>query len=471
MCKILFFWYVTCILSVEPATLDGKVQQYFSSDVFKALQKQWQGNRKSFENAIVLALKDNYGYRGMNVYVRRAADSFRMAKGLFLTDNVVDVLLFDVSLTSIPHLNMPEVTFALASNVLKVEAGLSQMIVQSSYMLFRNQSDILSTVPQNPYEKSPFAYEQVDNTGMLAIVADDCKLVGFALAKMSGQSINLGHDTFQVKDCTFSVEISSKSQGIKKPVIAPYFSKKQGKELEFMLTKPIRGELMPKLQAAVFTYVNTSLIFGDHLAKFREYQNGIFKETTKNTTRFVRNINNVTLAYQEESIEMEPLEVSYNYKCPDGICKLSISVYNVTLNGLDTLYSAQSGGPFKFQTPMIAEAIRFNSIMVNGHLSFDDHNFKAEHEFFAEIKDVTVNFQIDLTKYEPTFDFMNWRTLEHSVIEMETHVHDRRAANAFVNGYLINKVPNVLEGHLLDMYVKFRNSTDQKLSNVNVYCH
>ncbi|XP_047533422.1 uncharacterized protein LOC125068366 [Vanessa atalanta] len=138
------------------------------ANVFKALQKQWQGHRKSFENAIVLALKDNYGYRGMNVYVRRAADSFRMAKGLFLTDNVVDVLLFDLSLTSIPHLNMPEVTFALASNVLKVEAGLSQMIVQSSYVLFRNQSDILSTVPQNPYEKSPFAYEQVDNTGMLA---------------------------------------------------------------------------------------------------------------------------------------------------------------------------------------------------------------------------------------------------------------------------------------------------------------
>ncbi|XP_047533529.1 uncharacterized protein LOC125068451 [Vanessa atalanta] len=168
---------------------------------------------------------------------------------------------------------------------------------------------------------------------------------------------------------------------------------------------------------------------------------------------------------------MEPLEVSYNYKCPDGICKQSISVYNVTLNGLDTLYSAQTGGPFKFQTPMIAEAIRFNSIMVNGHLSFDGHNLKAEHEFFAEIKDVTVNFQIDLTKYEPTFDFMNWRTLECSVIEVETHLHDRSAANAFVNGYLINKVPNVLEGHLLDMYVKFRNSTDQKLSNVNVYCH
>ncbi|XP_046966273.1 uncharacterized protein LOC124534439 [Vanessa cardui] len=470
MCKILFFWYLTCILSVESATLDGKVQQYFSSDVLRAFQKQWQESRKSFENAIVSALKDTYGYRGMNVYVRRAADSLRLSKGLFLNDNVVDVLLYDMSLSSIPHLDMPEVTFALASNVLKLEAGLSQMIVTSSFVVFRNESDILNSEPENPYEKSPFTYEQVGNTGMLAIVADGCKLTGFTLAKMSGQSINLGHDTFRVKDCTFSVEISSRYQGIA-PVIAPYFSKKQGKAVEFMLTKPIRSELMPKLQAAVFTYINTSLIFGDHLAKFREYQNSIFKETTKNTTRFVSNINNVTLTYQEESIEMEPFEVSYNYKCPDGICEQSISVNDVTLSGLDTLYSAQSGGPFKFQTPMIAEAIRFHSIMVNGHMLYNNHNSKLDHEFFAEIKDATVNFQIDLTKYEPTFNFMNWRTVEGSVIERKTHLHDRFGANAFMNGYLINKVPSVLEQHLLDMYVKFRNSTDQKLSNVNVHCH
>ncbi|XP_050350605.1 uncharacterized protein LOC126773645 isoform X2 [Nymphalis io] len=470
MCRIFIFFFVTCILKVESATLDGKVQQYFSSDVFKAFQKQWQGHRKSFENAIVLALKDNYGHRGMNVYVRRSADSLRISKGFFLTDNVVDLLLFNMILTSLPHLNMPEVTFALASNVLRMEAGLSQMIVETSFALFRNQSDILYTTPQNAYETSPFAYKQVDNGGKLAIIADGCRLDGYALAKMSGQSINLGHDTFQVKNCKFTVEISWHSQG-SPPVIAPYFSKKQGKELEFMLTKPIRVELMPKLQAAVFTYVNTSLIFGDHLAKFREYQNDIFKETTKNTTIFVRNINNVTLANKGEFIEMEPLKVLLNYECPDGSCRQVILVDNVTLHGLDTLYSAQSGGPFKFQTPMIAEAIRFNSIMVNGHMLFEDHNLKEEYEFFAEIKDVTVNLQIDLTKYEPTFDVMNWRTMECSVIELQTHLQNRSAANAFVGGYLLNKVPAVLERHLIDMYVKFRNATDQKLSNVNVHCH
>ncbi|XP_052741471.1 uncharacterized protein LOC128198738 [Bicyclus anynana] len=202
----------------------------------------------------------------MNVYVRRSANAQRICTGLYGTDSVIDRLLMDVTLTGFPNLVMPQVTFALSSNFLRVEAGLSRMILEAKYALFRNASDVVHSAGEQAIDKSPFSYVQVQPYGELAIVAEDCAIDGFVVTKLSGMTINLGHDTFRVQNCKFTVEISSQTQP---PVIAPYFTFEQTKQLQNLLTRPIRAEMMPKLQAAVFSYINTSLIFGPHLPKFR----------------------------------------------------------------------------------------------------------------------------------------------------------------------------------------------------------
>ncbi|XP_064072753.1 uncharacterized protein LOC135193592 [Vanessa tameamea] len=475
MLKTLIFVLITCTLS-DSSSINEKISNYFKSDVFKAFQKDWQSHRKSFENALLLALKDNFGHRSMNVYVRRSTDSLRISNGFYSSDNIVHLLLFQMTLNALPHLLMPEVTFALASNVLRVEAGLSKMIVESSYLIFRNESDIQHTDDRDTYRNSPFAFERVEDVGRLAIVADDCTLVGYTIAKLSGQSVTLGHDTFQVRDCKFSVEISpfEYTHG-RLPVIAQYFSKSQGKQLEILLTKPIREELMPKLQAAVFSYINSSLVFGDHLNKFREYQDDVFKMVSKNMTELVRNLNNLTVNLNEETVELEPVETSRNYSY-DGESRWDrVLLHNVTLYGLDTLYSSHTGGPFKLQSPLIAEAFRFNSITVKGSLFVENDTVKGEHKFAAEIMDTTVNVEINLETFEPIFKVFNWRKMELSLVELEMYLKDRRAASAFLNGYLTNKLPEVLKEHLANTFVQYKKSmvspnSAQKLSNVNVYC-
>lgn len=66
-------------------------------------------------------------------------------------------------------MTLPDVTFALASNILKVEAGLTKMILETRYLLFRNQSDIIhSKADQDPLTTSPFSYHQVQKVGQLA---------------------------------------------------------------------------------------------------------------------------------------------------------------------------------------------------------------------------------------------------------------------------------------------------------------
>lgn len=41
-----------------------------------------------------------------------------------------------------------------------------------------------------------------------------------------------------------------------------------------------------------------------------------------------------------------------------------IELKNVTVSGLETAYSSNTGGPYKLKTPKISEAITFNSLQV-----------------------------------------------------------------------------------------------------------
>ncbi|CAH0715399.1 unnamed protein product, partial [Brenthis ino] len=360
-------------------------------------------------------------------------------------------------------MTMPEVTFALASNALKLEAGLSKMILETRYILFRNQSDIIySKADQDPFKSSPFSYQQVQNKGQLAIVAEGCVLVGYALVKLGGHSVNLGHDTFRVKGCKFSVEISTYNFG-GPPVIAPYFSHEQSKQLELLLTRPIREEITAKLQAALFTYINTSLIFGDYLSKFREYQKNIYKESIKHLNEIVRGINNQTVEMDKVTVDLDGIAVSWNFTCQnEGFCWTKMLISNVTLHGLDTLYSSHTGGPFKLQGAKIAESFRFNSMTVRGSICYENNTLKGDHEFVAEIRDFTVNIEMELNKTEVIVDVMSWRILELSVIELNHLFKNRKSAHSFIHGYLIHTIPGVLKDHIYNFFIEALKKIDNR---------
>lgn len=41
-----------------------------------------------------------------------------------------------------------------------------------------------------------------------SIIADDCTLVGYTITSLSGDTVNLGLDTFKITNCKFSIEVN-----------------------------------------------------------------------------------------------------------------------------------------------------------------------------------------------------------------------------------------------------------------------
>ncbi|XP_034832163.1 uncharacterized protein [Maniola hyperantus] len=453
----LFIIIFVLAVGVDSSGIEDKVKKYFSSDVFKAFQKQWRTHRKSFENAVLLTLKESYGNRGMNIYVRRSADALKICTGLYGSDNVIDWLLLDITLTSLTNLIMPDVIFALASNHLRLQAGLSKMILEAKYTLIRNQSDIVYSPEEQTLHKSPFSYVQVTPYGQLAIIAEDCTIDGYVVTKLSGMSINLGHDTFRVRNCKFSIEISSNRR--QPPIIAPYFTVEQSKQLELLLTRPIRAEMLPKLQAAVFTYINTSLVFEDYLYKFRDYQNDIFKETSKYMRDIAIALDSKTVAGNQATVDAPPISLTWDVKCPEEFCSGDVLIDNVTVHGLDTVYSAHTGGPIKTMSARITESLRFDSLMVRGITDYFHNDSAVEkHLFVAEIHDVAVEFEINVEKPEARFEVVSWRSFEFSILPFE-HRKDQKSLESFIHGYLLNVLPKLLNNHLTNTYKLLSHST------------
>nr|XP_034832164.1 uncharacterized protein LOC117988977 isoform X2 [Maniola hyperantus] len=376
----LFIIIFVLAVGVDSSGIEDKVKKYFSSDVFKAFQKQWRTHRKSFENAVLLTLKESYGNRGMNIYVRRSADALKICTGLYGSDNVID-----------------------------------------------------------------------------CIIAEDCTIDGYVVTKLSGMSINLGHDTFRVRNCKFSIEISSNRR--QPPIIAPYFTVEQSKQLELLLTRPIRAEMLPKLQAAVFTYINTSLVFEDYLYKFRDYQNDIFKETSKYMRDIAIALDSKTVAGNQATVDAPPISLTWDVKCPEEFCSGDVLIDNVTVHGLDTVYSAHTGGPIKTMSARITESLRFDSLMVRGITDYFHNDSAVEkHLFVAEIHDVAVEFEINVEKPEARFEVVSWRSFEFSILPFE-HRKDQKSLESFIHGYLLNVLPKLLNNHLTNTYKLLSHST------------
>ncbi|CAK1580447.1 unnamed protein product [Parnassius mnemosyne] len=153
--------FVNC--DIESAT-----KSYYNSEIIKKVQKQWENDRKSYENALKLALRDNFGTKEIDGIERINENACKLSNGFYIFDNVVHVILEDMYLKELPHLKTPEVSFPLTYNVLLVDAELSRMIVETKYHLMRNYSEVeFSGTNQDPFKTSPFAFQEVQDKGYL----------------------------------------------------------------------------------------------------------------------------------------------------------------------------------------------------------------------------------------------------------------------------------------------------------------
>ncbi|CAF4932406.1 unnamed protein product [Pieris macdunnoughi] len=443
----MFRFYILCFLFVfegHSADIESTLKNYFNSDKYTAFQKDWQKHRKSYENAIKLALKDNYGYKGMNVYIRKSADAHRIANGFYLSDGVVGVMFHEMFLGELPHLSAPEVTFALASNILRIESGIDKILIHTRYTLFRNQSDVIYGNPDD--KNSPFTYDVVDNLGNAAIIAENCKLTGYAITKLSGQSVDIGHSTFAVTECKFSIEISSPGLG-REPITAQYFNQPQSKSLEKLISKPIREEMLPKLQATLLTYINTTLIFQERLSEYRKSQRKMFKESSKYILKLIRSLNKQSIQLNKAATGLQPYHITWNV-CVEKACPIHVGVNDVTVYGLDSVFSAHRGGPFKLQSLKIGEALTFNYVQVRGKVHFENETIKFTHNFFAEIDDVTFAIEMGFSNQVQDSHFVDWRSIELSIMDFKGNIEERMNANSFITGYLYNEIPKALTEYL-----------------------
>ncbi|CAG9561763.1 unnamed protein product [Danaus chrysippus] len=272
------------------------------------------------------------------------------------------LLLMEVTLTSLPQLIRPDVTFALASNLLRLESSLTRMIIECKYLAFRNQSDIVFDSGTKTNKHSPFSLQQIQFRGSLA-----------------------------------------------------------------------------------------------------KYQDNLFKTADKYVSDVVRNINSETVETGQAAMRMPTFRKYSKTICEEGPCANYMIIDNVTVHGLDSLYSSHTGGPFKLQTTKIAESLRFNSLTIRGTLRHENNTVVAEYDFVAEIQDLPVNFEINADKTDPTFEVLKWRSISFSIIQLEHYLRDPRAASAYVQGYLANELPILLKNHLDEMY---KNSQHSKVTGL-----
>lgn len=50
-----------------------------------------------------------------------------------------------------------------------------------------------------------------------------------------------------------------------------------------------------------------------------------------------------------------------------------------------------------------------NNKQVRGSICYENNTIKGDHEFVAEIRDFTVNIEMELNKTEVIVDVMSWR--------------------------------------------------------------
>ncbi|XP_041979356.1 uncharacterized protein LOC121733227 [Aricia agestis] len=419
------------------------VSRYFESAAFNTFHNVWEPQRKLYEEAIEQLLKNGYGKDDqLSMFAARPLMDIPISEGLFVDDNVATVLFSDLHLQQLPQLLDSKVSFAFASNTLDVASQLWKMIITANYEVFIE--DQQKSGVQDPYRTSPFASPQVKRLGNVTIIAEECKVSGHVLTRLHNILVVLGHDTFQVSDCIFTVEITS-SESAGPPVIAPYFNTKHARVLEKLLTKPIRQELRVALQGAMYLYINSSAILGFNEKAIKDSQRDIFNKTNKALSKFANMANEKTIADNRIATEIKPLTIVWNNM--DGQTeKLKVRFSDVTLYGLDSLYSAHVGGPLKqLDTLIICDTLRFASLFVRGQIILDKN--VDVRVFVAELKDVELRLDYNVKSSSLSIETVGWRTLEVSLINSEDSPQ-----RSVVVGYIHSKLASTVENHLKTVY-------------------
>ncbi|XP_049693861.2 uncharacterized protein LOC110372765 [Helicoverpa armigera] len=459
---LLFTSFLICQISSEP--IQKTILDYFNSESVRKFRNDWEIYRKPLEHAVTSALLENVGNPGMNVYIRRQNED--LALGLYHDDNQVQLVLLNILLQQLPSLYLPEVQFSLASNVLKIYAALSKIIIHADYAIARNKSDIIhEPIYQNPYEASPFRFQQVSDIGKITLILDSCVLNGFLITSLSGESVNLGYDHLRLLHCQHTIELYQPGDD-SPPVITRYnpYRLDDGLKLTDLLMRPISEELVPKVQAAMFTFINTSSIFQKDLKDLRENQEVVFQATWLYVTEIVRNLNRITIERNGGAIDIKDKTFYWEDVRETSVNKSeTLTILEVVLTGLDTLYCAHSGGPYRMKSAMIGEQIRFSTLQVRGHIDIGKDRFA----FVIELKDLAVDVQLEVKPGQVQVDGEPYKILE--IVGYRRMLFTAPSlmyptVEALVSGYFLKELPKLIMSHLKSIFAEALGSAHNSLN-------
>ncbi|XP_047991800.1 uncharacterized protein DDB_G0290685-like [Leguminivora glycinivorella] len=454
MIKFLYFLSVIALYivkDIECSSINDELRSYYDSDIQQQFKNEWKKYRVAFENEIATNLQENFGTKALNIFEPDRHVTHFLAGGFHLTDGVVMVYFFEMVLRELPALIGPKLTINLPSNYIQVHSKVDRMFIDTTYYVARNSSTVIYASPDDQKELSPFSLQQVDNMGKVVIVAEDCTLNGISIATLSGDSVNVGHCTYQLTECKFSVEISTPNSGAP-PVIAPYFPRGPKEKLEIVISKPFREELQIKLQGAMNSYINTSVLLGSQGPNIRNNQHKLFKSYSDFMTDYVHKINQNTLKSNKGHVNLPNYEILMNTETDKRKWSCHMALVDVMMYGLDTAYVARSGGPFNSGSPTsAADAIMFSSIQIRGKITHDDGKGSLKYDFAAELTDITMDIVIYIedgkTKIR-TLTMSGWRSLEFSIIPWETQYKERHGYQSLVYGHILNEIPARITKHL-----------------------
>ncbi|XP_053609958.1 uncharacterized protein LOC128674958 [Plodia interpunctella] len=389
--------FMLVILNSNAARINEEINNYFKHPDRGLLQATWQKYKRGFETTLEQMLQENYDGQGVNIFKRRVNDFYELTEG-FMTvgDPELSVIFRNLYLMELPKMRSPKVLFTLGSNLLKVDAELLNVKVLAKYIVYRNDTATVYASHSDMNRVSPFSLHQVHPTGEVTIIGEECRLTGHAIATLSDQSVNLGHNTFGLTDCKFNLEIYTPGENTP-PVFARYFNDCDRNFLQNLISKPLQEELVSKLQGGIFSYVNTSEIFGEDLPVYRARQIDQFKNVNKYMTSVITNLNARAALKTSGIDDLHMKVIGWTETLGTETHKKTVAISNVTLYGLDTAYSAHTGGPIELHGQIYVEdTIGYNTLLVQGRLIYQ--NFLSPdappkeviNKFSAEIHDLTV---------------------------------------------------------------------------------
>ncbi|CAG9102831.1 unnamed protein product [Plutella xylostella] len=441
--------YVMCFDDVPE-----KLHRYFKSDIVKTISadKVNVQMRQKYESLIRDMLVTGVDYR----MIPRDDNKKLISRGFLVNDGSVHLLMHNMTLRGVRHSSfLNNVALSVAYNHLALRGAVVKMFLDTDYFLFRPQSQVqLWAGEKSADQYSPFNLDQVQPKGNFTIIAQNCKITGKVFTKLDDPSIALGHSDFRLDDCKFDVEVSTPGQGIA-PVMAPYFHGEKSAELARLFGVVFGDILTLRMQLIIYFFVLIEDIIkiGD-VKQFSSEQESLLKYSADFMNAVV-NQADATIANKMSTYGLPDLHIFVKDQANGKPTVFEVSLTNIVVNGLDSMYSANSGGPQLYlQNVMITEAIMFHSLTVKGLIELEKQEVRGNYEYFVEMKDVRVDVSIDFggnPKSAVTVEtarFVGWKTLDHSILILEPGNKRREMLNALIIAHLSQELPNILEHHV-----------------------